>query len=115
MINTPVLSRYAVITRTSVSHIAFFIVSLFLLLPLLGVLVGFIPGCGPQVLVATLYINGVIPFAALIGNAISNDGDALFPAIALNPKAAVVATAYSAIPALIVGYGFYFFLPNFMN
>ena len=86
-----------------------------LLLPLLGVLVGFIPGCGPQVLVATLYINGVIPFAALIGNAISNDGDALFPAIALNPKAAVVATAYSAVPALIVGYGFYFFLPNFMN
>jgi hypothetical protein len=85
------------------------------LLPLLGVLVGFIPGCGPQVLIATLYINGVVPFAALIGNAISNDGDALFPAIALNPKAAVVATAYSAIPALVVGYGFYLLAPEFMN
>tara|TARA_B110001450_G_scaffold179336_1_gene167583 strand:+ start:384 stop:1526 length:1143 start_codon:yes stop_codon:yes gene_type:complete len=86
-----------------------------LLLPLLGVLVGFIPGCGPQVLIATLYINGVVPFAALIGNAISNDGDALFPAIALNPKAAIVATAYSAIPALVVGYGFYLLAPEFMN
>ncbi|MGY9022360.1 MAG: putative manganese transporter [Rhodobacterales bacterium] len=85
------------------------------LLPLLGVLVGFIPGCGPQVLIATLYINGVVPFAALIGNAISNDGDALFPAIALNPKAAIVATAYSAIPALVVGYGFYLLAPEFMN
>ena len=85
------------------------------LLPLIAVLVGFIPGCGPQVLVATLYINGVIPFAALIGNAISNDGDALFPAIALNPRAAVVATGYSAIPALIVAYGFYFLAPGFMN
>ena len=85
------------------------------LLPLLGVLVGFIPGCGPQVLIATLYINGVVPFAALIGNAISNDGDALFPAIALNPKAAIVATAYSAIPALVVGYGFYLLVPEFMN
>jgi len=85
------------------------------LLPLIAVLVGFIPGCGPQVLVATLYINGVIPFAALIGNAISNDGDALFPAIALNPKAAFVATAYSAIPAIIVGYGFYLFAPGFLN
>jgi len=85
------------------------------LLPLIGVLVGFIPGCGPQVLVATLYINGVIPFAALIGNAISNDGDALFPAIALNPKAAFVATAYSAIPAVIVGYGFYLLAPGFLN
>lgn len=85
------------------------------LLPLVGILVGFIPGCGPQVLVATLYINGAIPFAALIGNAISNDGDALFPAIALNPRAAVIATLYSAVPALIVGYGFYLLAPGFMN
>lgn len=84
-------------------------------LPLAAILIGFIPGCGPQVLVTTLYINGVIPFAALIGNAISNDGDALFPAIALNPKAAVIATAYSAVPALIVAYGFYLFAPGFMN
>ena len=84
-------------------------------LPLFGILVGFIPGCGPQVLVTTLYINGLIPFGALIGNAISNDGDALFPALAINPKAATLATLYSAIPALLVGYGFYFFLPSFLN
>ncbi|MCK0137967.1 putative manganese transporter [Aliiroseovarius sp. F47248L] len=85
------------------------------LLPLMAVLVGLIPGCGPQVLVATLFLNGVIPFAALMGNAISNDGDALFPAIALNPKAAVMATLYSTIPALIVAYAFFFLAPNFMN
>ncbi|MGB0959759.1 MAG: putative manganese transporter [Halocynthiibacter sp.] len=85
------------------------------LLPLMGILIGFIPGCGPQVLVTTLYINGLVPFAALIGNAISNDGDALFPAIALNPKAAVLATVYSALPAVLLGYGFYFFAPHFMN
>ncbi|PWE32332.1 hypothetical protein DDZ14_11440 [Maritimibacter sp. 55A14] len=84
-------------------------------LPLIAILIGFIPGCGPQVLVTTLYINGVIPFAALIGNAISNDGDALFPAIALNPRAAVIATIYSAVPALIVAYGFYLLAPGFMN
>jgi hypothetical protein len=85
------------------------------LLPLIAVAVGLIPGCGPQVLVATLYINGLIPFAALIGNAISNDGDALFPAIALNPKAAVWATVYSTIPALIVAYGFHLLAPQFLN
>lgn len=87
--------------------------SIGILLPLIGILIGFIPGCGPQVLVTTLYINGLVPFAALIGNAISNDGDALFPAIALNPKAAVVATLYSAVPALVVAYGFYIFAPDF--
>ncbi len=85
------------------------------LLPLMAILIGFIPGCGPQVLVATLFLNGVIPFSALIGNAISNDGDALFPAIALNPRAALVATAYSAVPALIVAYAFYWLAPGFMN
>jgi hypothetical protein len=85
------------------------------LLPLMGVLVGLIPGCGPQVLVTTLYLNGIIPFAALMGNAVSNDGDALFPAIALNPKAAIVATLYSTIPAMIVAYAFYILAPGFMN
>ncbi|SPH17152.1 hypothetical protein DEA8626_00667 [Defluviimonas aquaemixtae] len=85
------------------------------ILPLVGAAIGFIPGCGPQVLVATLYINGAIPFSALAANAISNDGDALFPAIALAPKAAVMATAFSVIPAIIIAYGLYLFAPGFLN
>ena len=58
---------------------------------------------------ATFYLNGFIPFSAEIGNAISNDGDALFPAIALAPKAAIIATLYSAIPAILVAYGYMYF------
>ncbi|WP_347310546.1 putative manganese transporter [Defluviimonas sp. SAOS-178_SWC] len=84
-------------------------------LPLIGAAIGFIPGCGPQVLVATLYVNGAIPFSALAANAISNDGDALFPAIALAPRAAIMATVFSTIPALIVAYGLYLFAPGFLN
>ena len=76
--------------------------------PLVAVLFGFLPGCGPQIVVTTFYLNGFIPLSAEIGNAISNDGDALFPAIALTPKAAIVATLYSAIPAIIFAYGFMF-------
>ncbi|TVQ84227.1 MAG: hypothetical protein EA357_03975 [Micavibrio sp.] len=78
-------------------------------IPLIATLIGFIPGCGPQIIVTTLYLNGIAPFSAQIANAISNDGDALFPAIALAPKTAILATLYTAIPALILGYGFYFF------
>lgn len=85
------------------------------IVPLIAVVIGFIPGCGPQILVTTFYLNGFVPFSALVGNAISNDGDALFPAIALNPKAAIWATAYSAVPALIVSYGFFFLAPGFLN
>ena len=81
------------------------------IVPLLAILVGFIPGCGPQVLMTALYLNGVIPFAALIGNAISNDGDALFPALAVNRRVAVLATLYSGVPAVIVAYAFYFLGP----
>ena len=75
----------------------------------LAIIIGFLPGCGPQILVTSLYLNGAVPFSAQLGNAISNDGDALFPAIALSPKAAVVATIYSAIPAFLIGYGYWYF------
>jgi len=75
--------------------------------PLVAVLIGLIPGCGPQIMVTSLYLSGAVPLSAQLGNAISNDGDALFPAIAVAPKAAVVATLYSGIPAVIVAYGAY--------
>tara|TARA_B100000989_G_C19507798_1_gene457322 strand:+ start:531 stop:1694 length:1164 start_codon:yes stop_codon:yes gene_type:complete len=75
-------------------------------IPLIAILLGFLPGCGPQLIVATFYLNGQIPLSAEIGNAISNDGDALFPAIALAPKAAIVATLYSGVPAIIVAYSY---------
>ena len=76
--------------------------------PMMAIFFGFLPGCGPQIVVTTFYLNGFIPLSAEIGNAISNDGDALFPAIALAPKAAVIATLYSAIPAFIFAYGYMF-------
>ena len=78
----------------------------------LAITIGFLPGCGPQILVTSLYLNGAVPFSAQLGNAISNDGDALFPAIAMAPKAAIVATIYSALPALIVAYSWYFLVEN---
>ncbi len=79
-----------------------------ILVPLISILFGFIPGCGPQIVITTFYLNGFIPFSAEIGNAIANDGDALFPAIALAPKAAIYATLYSGIPAIIVAYSYMF-------
>ena len=76
-------------------------------MPLIGLAVGMLPGCGPQILVSSLYLAGAVPLSTQISNSISNDGDALFPAIALAPKAALVATFYSAVPALVVGYGYF--------
>ena len=81
----------------------------YVLTPMIAVVLGLLPGCGPQILVTTMYLAGLIPLSAQIGNTISNDGDALFPAIAIAPKVAVVATLYSTVPALILAYGWLFF------
>ena len=78
--------------------------------PMIAILLGFLPGCGPQVLVTTMYLSGIVPLSAQIGNALSNDGDALFPAIAIAPKVAIVATLYSAVPAVILAYGWLFWM-----
>ncbi|MGV1718744.1 putative manganese transporter [Vibrio furnissii] len=76
-------------------------------MPAVGILVGMLPGCGPQILITSLYLAGSVSLSTQLSNAISNDGDALFPAIALAPKAALFATLYTAIPAIVVGYGYY--------
>ncbi|MEM6290703.1 MAG: putative manganese transporter [Myxococcota bacterium] len=75
-------------------------------LPAVAVAVGLLPGCGPQIVITTLYLAGGIPLSAQIGNALSNDGDALFPMLALAPRAALIATLYSSIPALVLAYGY---------
>ena len=73
------------------------------LAPVGGAILGLIPGCGPQIVLAGAYAQGGIPFSALVANAISQDGDALFPLIAIDKKAAVIASIYTTLPALLVG------------
>ncbi|HHY10647.1 MAG TPA: arsenic efflux protein [Firmicutes bacterium] len=68
-----------------------------------GVLVGIIPGCGPQIIFVTLYTRGFVPFAALLANAISQDGDALFPLIAIDKRSALWTTIFNTLAALVVG------------
>jgi hypothetical protein len=52
--------------------------------------------------VATLYINGAVPFSALAANVVA-------------PRAASLATVWSLIPALIVGYALHIFAQGLMN
>lgn len=79
--------------------------------PVAGAGLGLVPGCGPQIIFATLYANNQIPFSALVANTISQDGDALFPLMAIDMRAALIASLYTTIPALIVGMLVYYFWP----
>jgi len=45
----------------------------------------------------------LVPFSAVLANAISQDGDALFPLIAIDKRSALWATVVNTIPALVVG------------
>lgn len=73
-----------------------------------GACIGLIPGCGPQIIFVTLFTKGMVPFAALLANAISQDGDALFPLLAIDKKSSLIATVVTTIPALIIGLLVYF-------
>jgi len=65
--------------------------------------IGLIPGCGPQIIAITAYTKEMISFPALAANAISQDGDALFPLLVRHKAASLWATVHTTIPALITG------------
>ncbi|ARE89452.1 putative manganese transporter [Clostridium formicaceticum] len=79
---------------------------------LIGATIGLIPGCGPQIIFVALFTRGLIPFAALFANAISQDGDALLPLIAIDRSSALWATIITTIPAIIFGLILYWFEIN---
>jgi len=70
---------------------------------ILAATVGLIPGCGPQIIAISAYVEGVISFPALVANAISQDGDALFPLLVRHKVASIWATIHTTLPAIIVG------------
>ncbi|KKY00902.1 membrane protein [Paraclostridium benzoelyticum] len=73
-----------------------------------GAALGIVPGCGVQIVVMSFYLKGSLPFAALVANSISQDGDALFPLLAMDKKSALWATIITTIPSIIVGLLIYF-------
>lgn len=68
-----------------------------------GALVGLVPGCAVQIVLTSLYLTGAVPFATLLANAVSQDGDALIPLLALRRRSALLASAVTVVPALLVG------------
>ena len=70
---------------------------------LVAAAVGLIPGCGPQIIVMTSYIEGILGFPGLVSNAISQDGDALFPLLVRHRVASLWATLHTALPAILTG------------
>jgi hypothetical protein len=83
--------------------IALWMMSAGIMTVIMGALIGLIPGSGPQIIFVALYGKGLVPFAALLANAISQDGDALFPLLAIDRKSSLTASLITTIPAIIIG------------
>jgi hypothetical protein len=74
-----------------------------LLAVLAAAAIGLIPGCGPQIVLTGLYVQGALPLSVLAANALSQDGDALIPLLASDRRAALLGTAISVVPGVAVG------------
>lgn len=100
----------AYLAWSSVSHFSGFDGSQLPVLGLAGVvvgaLIGLVPGCAVQIVFAGMFAAGGMPIATLVANTISQDGDALLPLLALERRAALVATVLTTVPALVVGLAF---------
>ena len=57
-----------------------------------------------QIIAITAYVEGIISFPALVSNAISQDGDALFPLLVRHRTASLWATFHTLLPGLLFGF-----------
>lgn len=65
--------------------------------------IGLIPGCGPQIVVASLFVAGDLPFAALVANTLSQHGDAIFPLLRAQRQVAARLTVAGGAIGLLAG------------
>ena len=68
-----------------------------------GASIGLLPGCGPQIAFATIFIGGGMSGAAMTANTISQDGDAGFPLLATDKRGFMWIKVINFIPAILVG------------
>lgn len=81
----------------------FFSIGSGMLAVVIGVFVGVIPGCGPQIVFANLFGGGAVQFPALVANSISQDGDGGFPLIAKDWKSFLVVKIYNILVGIFIG------------
>lgn len=70
---------------------------------MLAAIIGLIPGCGPQIVVATLFVKGDLPFAALLANTLSQHGDAIFPLLHTRRREAMYLTITGGALGAVAG------------
>jgi len=73
-------------------------------------LVGAIPESGPHLIFATMYANGLVPFAVLLASSISQDGHGTLPLLAISIRAFIWLKIINIIAGLLIGTLFLFLI-----
>jgi hypothetical protein len=66
-------------------------------------LLGIIPESGPHLLFATMYDNGLVPFAVLLASSISQSGHGTLPLLAVSTRAFVALQAVAVVVGIAAG------------
>lgn len=70
---------------------------------LLAAMLGIVPSCGIEVMVAGLFVAGVLPLGALLAYLISHNGAGLLPLLAIHRQSAMASVLITTSVAIIVG------------
>ncbi|MGA9869980.1 MAG: putative manganese transporter [Rhodococcus sp. (in: high G+C Gram-positive bacteria)] len=69
----------------------------------LAAALGLLPSCGLEVAMASLFVVGGMPLAALLAYLVSHDGAGLIPLFAVHKRSAVLSTVLTTVPAVAIG------------
>ena len=71
---------------------------------LFAALTGLLPESGPHLIFVVLFSKGMIPFSALLANAIVQDGHGMLPLLGFSVRDAILVKAFNLVLGLSVGY-----------
>ena len=83
-----------------------------ILLIIFSGLIGFIPGSGSQMIISSLFLQGIIPFAALLANVMVSSGEASYLLLKNNKKNLLLINTLVWVIASILAISLKFILPN---
>ncbi len=72
--------------------------------PIIGALLGIIPGCGGSIFLMPLYLRGTVTFGTVVATLIATSGDSAFVMLTQIPKDFIAVTLICFVTGIIVGY-----------
>ncbi len=74
----------------------------------ISALIGLIPESGPNLIIISMFANGLVPFSVLLTNSIVQDGHGLLPMLSYSVRDSVYVKIFNLFFGLVIGLSIYF-------